>query len=350
MTHRTWVLLAALGMAAGCGEDEHGGASAVDSALDGKFPPAMEPSLPGVWVQQVIGTSEDLWDVAAVDARRAWVADANGYCHRTQDGGATWVSMGPFPGLQGSPGAPSTMTDLQFLDESHGWACSERLLVSTSDGGATWTKRQESLPREVGGGLVSWMYSPLFKAMSFISPTTGWLVTSGKLSMTTDGGETWTPVNTGGASVEAVKFIDSQTGWMTAGRQIYRTSDQGKTWQVVAQLDHSDVQVHGIFAVNDTRAWVLGSGGHGKFMFGTSDGNAWEERLTGAGVGRVQFVDAANGWVAGGQIRRSSDGGATWTVQRTPQYDFHGLAFVDASVGWVVGSRGVVLKTETGGQ
>jgi photosystem II stability/assembly factor-like uncharacterized protein len=66
----------------------------------------------------------------------------------------------------------------------------------------------------------------------------------------------------------------------------------------------------------------------------------------------ASFVDAENGWLAGGmgRVYRTADGGQTW-VARHPEGSFTlwGVSFVDTLTGWVVGNSGTVQRTDDGG-
>jgi photosystem II stability/assembly factor-like uncharacterized protein len=79
----------------------------------------------------------------------------------------------------------------------------------------------------------------------------------------------------------------------------------------------------------------------------------------------MQFLDRDNGWIVGGSyqieggiVGRTRDGGTTWTFRSglagTGQ-DVRGLnltaiEFLNENHGFIVGSRGVILKTEDGGE
>jgi photosystem II stability/assembly factor-like uncharacterized protein len=68
----------------------------------------------------------------------------------------------------------------------------------------------------------------------------------------------------------------------------------------------------------------------------------------------VSFVDASNGWAVGqwGVIVRTTDGGESWTLQRSdmsvdqPLFSVH---FRDAKEGWAVGLWSLMLHTSDGG-
>lgn len=66
----------------------------------------------------------------------------------------------------------------------------------------------------------------------------------------------------------------------------------------------------------------------------------------------TDFVDAQTGWAVGeaGTIVHTTDGGDTWTVQKsgTPR-NFSDVHFLDAVTGWAVGRSGTVLHTTDGG-
>jgi len=66
----------------------------------------------------------------------------------------------------------------------------------------------------------------------------------------------------------------------------------------------------------------------------------------------VSFVDANTGTAVGdfGTILRTTDGGATWTLQISgTTNNLWGVSLVDANIGTVVGYYGTILRTTTGG-
>ncbi|MCK6693268.1 MAG: PKD domain-containing protein [Thermoanaerobaculia bacterium] len=66
----------------------------------------------------------------------------------------------------------------------------------------------------------------------------------------------------------------------------------------------------------------------------------------------VFFVNADTGWVvgAGGTIRKTTNGGVTWTPQGAGTTSFNGVYFINADTGWVVGNSGTIRRTTNGGQ
>ncbi|QLQ06120.1 MAG: hypothetical protein HZY76_08730 [Anaerolineae bacterium] len=67
---------------------------------------------------------------------------------------------------------------------------------------------------------------------------------------------------------------------------------------------------------------------------------------------RRRLPDVDHGWISGsrGVIRRTTNGGASWTVQtgNTTQHLFN-LDMTDLQTGWIVGDVGTILWTTNGG-
>lgn len=64
------------------------------------------------------------------------------------------------------------------------------------------------------------------------------------------------------------------------------------------------------------------------------------------------FTDQNNGWLVGksGTIVRTSDGGATWSLQKNAlKLHLYDVSFCDARNGWAVGENGCILHTADGG-
>lgn len=99
------------------------------------------------------------------------VGQANTVIYVTNDKGATWQPTTP---------VSANLVASDFLDEQHGWVTDGTSLLTTSDGGHTWTRQPAS---------------PTFThvtQLDFVSNTHGWAVRSaGSLLQTLDGGRTW---------------------------------------------------------------------------------------------------------------------------------------------------------------
>lgn len=64
------------------------------------------------------------------------------------------------------------------------------------------------------------------------------------------------------------------------------------------------------------------------------------------------FVDPSNGWAVGdtGLIVRTSDGGKSWTLQKSEaRADLWCVYFRDSNHGWAIGTSSTILKTDNGG-
>ena len=75
---------------------------------------------------------------------------------------------------------------------------------------------------------------------------------------------------------------------------------------------------------------------------------SWETNFNG-----LYFADENSGWAVGdmGIIAHTSDGGVTWTAQKSHTEIFlRSVYFVDNKRGWIVGDSGLILRTEDGGK
>jgi photosystem II stability/assembly factor-like uncharacterized protein len=99
---------------------------------------------------------------------------------------------------------------------------------------------------------------------------------------------------------------------------------------------------------------VIVVGYAGKVVLTTDGGATWSQRPSGTGraLFAVDFVDTADGWIAGeqGLMLHTVDGGATWRRQRTAtEASLFALDFVDRRHGWAVGDHATLLVTADGG-
>ena len=292
----------------------------------------------------------------------------------------------------GSSGSQAALNDVTFVDADHGWAVGESipapgasvpLVLSTSDGGATWHSQDAR-----GAGRSGHLGS-----VSFVDSKHGWALgtsfgaSGGSTSViiaTTDGGVTWSAQNAGIAGTDArlssITFADAQHGWAvgsvyddsagTLSPLILATTDAGATWyaQNAGNAGNGGAQLASISFIDVRRGWAVGqsssqSGAQSAVILATTDGGAtWRAQNAGsagssAGLSDVAFSDAAHGWAVGSSydssqsggfsflILATSDGGATWNSQEADGAgQFPGrfsslgsVSFVDAKHGWAVG-------------
>ncbi|HMK92397.1 MAG TPA: hypothetical protein VK576_05310, partial [Thermoleophilia bacterium] len=63
----------------------------------------------------------------------------------------------------------------------------------------------------------------------------------------------------------------------------------------------------------------------------------------------ADFVDLKHGWVVGGPVEATTDGGGCWAPQMTGMWQsFRGASFVDRTHGWLVGNAGAIAVTRDG--
>lgn len=156
---------------------------------------------------------------------------------KSTDGGDSWVTS--------DLGTSTAMIlDILFFDEQNGLICgasdaavdkSHARIITTSDGGKSWTTRYESQrPYEI-----TWK-------TSFPTRKTGYVtiqsydpdksVTQRVVAKTTDGGITWKELplaNDFSLREFGIGFRDEQTGWIGGSTTGYETRDGGAHWKAV---------------------------------------------------------------------------------------------------------------------
>jgi photosystem II stability/assembly factor-like uncharacterized protein len=171
---------------------------------------------------------------------KGWARGSDGRLYWTNDNGAHWTDI--------SPDVTGHMTDIFFLDGSHGWvvftdASAEASLFSfevarTSDSGKTWVISEMNVPSQREDELDGECW------LDFVNAQHGWVVLRARSSAafswgfllnTDDSGKSWTElpqVPTAGRPV----FATLQDGWISGNggpKGLYSTHDGGKTWQEV---------------------------------------------------------------------------------------------------------------------
>jgi photosystem II stability/assembly factor-like uncharacterized protein len=154
------------------------------------------------------------------DPLTLWATGDNGGIRKSTDGGDTWSTLtGPasggfFQDLAFAPSSPSTVYAAGNPDF--------KVLLRSTDAGATWTAIQHALPPSLGN-----------LAVDPLQAETVYTFSGGDLYRTVDGGSTWTLVNS--------PFQNHTVQWLTTGSSgvlyaavrydnVYESEDGGLTW------------------------------------------------------------------------------------------------------------------------
>lgn len=314
-----------------------------------------------------------------LDATHAWVAEtasstracvAEVVTFRTADGGLTWQQGNPISVRFAAPtdviwtGAANHASWFYFVDSQNGWLLlgsgpMNRTaahgvdaswigvlwrvgdLYRTTDGGLHWTLAATN-PGSTAGCIPAPLNGRLHEsAMSFSSPSTGWmLATCGgayplQLLVTHDGGLTWGKSATPSVPSEAPVFLDQRHGLVFADGGFLVTSDGGATWSVRASPGSVDF-------INPSQGWAVGPGdtaiqcnendlvacNRNFRVYHTGDGGkTWVPGSTTSLLlpapkywppAYLHFVDPKTGFLdPGGPVDgffKTIDGGRTWTA------------------------------------
>lgn len=124
------------------------------------------------------------------------------------------------------------------------------VLVKTTDGGNTWSKR------------IGTIIAGIYTGISFCNPDTGYMVSSlGQVAYTTNGGANW---NSGGnlhVGLTSVKTINADTAFVTGGDNlIARTVNAGLTWDIQTP-NNTNIVLFGLSFPNDSTGYAVGEDG-----------------------------------------------------------------------------------------
>ena len=181
---------------------------------------------------------------------------------------------------------------------------------------------------------------------------------NGSIFRTTDAGKTWQEEDFPGFAAPLEDMCSSGgrivVGVGDGGRLIV-SNDSGITWQDLTPPEN--IQLTFVkYLSNDLIAAI----GNGHELFLSSDScKTWTKHDMPSGLNvTIAFGDSINCWIAddSSRIFRSSDLGATWTVQKEFKYPdsaldppLYGINFFDDTAGCAVGGNGFITATTNGG-
>jgi photosystem II stability/assembly factor-like uncharacterized protein len=283
------------------------------------------------WVSRGSGSGTIPFRMARTDANHIWAANSNSEVLYTVNGGKKWERS--IIQVQISCDICSNTGDIAFLDNNEGWAVINGEFTSTSwvwhsvDGGKTW----QSL-NVVNTGPLS--------GLAIVDATT-LVAVSGVddlIFRSIDAGNTWTgvPHPSGGTWFGSVRFVPgTQTGWTVGtGGKILKSANGGATWTLQRDASHVFNLIDVSFADLNS-GWAVG----GEELHTTNGGATWVNQATGvSGSVSVYAVSPTTAWIGGLQdLGRSTDSGATWTIEQPSDTDWFAMTFLDADNGWAGG-------------
>jgi len=194
-----------------------------------------------------------------IEANTVVVSGSGGQVYLTKDAGETWKIQALFAGNG------VDYDDVWFVDSKHGWITGKQVLVAgeslrpllfeTIDGGESW--KQLSVNHDILPSSVCFVDREGWLAGSQRIVTGDSVRLEGMLLHTTDGGNSWEPVQLGPSEpfLTEVRFADKEHGWVVGRDTLFRTEDSGKTWKRVLSLPNKRTLVHlGLGPQDATRA------------------------------------------------------------------------------------------------
>lgn len=263
-----------------------------------------------------------------------WLAGNNGAIYRSQDAGQTF---------QNRSIGTSNYSSVSGYTTLHVWiGGSAGTLLKSSNAGLNFTSYIINAAEDITG-------------LSFISSDSGWASSSnGKIYFTANGGLNWLQQNSPTANyLNKIKFINSSTG-IAYGKNgtFLLTTNSGNNWNMSSLPVTTE-----IFSGDISGSVIFASTVNGLILKSTNMGSTWSVLIYPAkikpdiyGLDMISpntFYSAGEG----GHMRRTTDGGLSFTYQNNPSWmDIKTLYFRDSLNGWALGSdKWMVLRTNNGG-
>ena len=244
----------------------------------------------------------------------------------TSDGGATWTGL--------LSGTHANLTEVQAIDSSAMFAGGGCVARRSDDGGKTF-KRVAFSPVE------SSCPQPIAAAW-FVNRQTGYLVLGdGTVERTDNNGATFsartalpgTQAQSGGAKPNDIVFTTPDTGVAaTTDGKLYRTTDGASSWALVGSTGRA---VRNVVFLDASTGYAVGDGS--VFLKTTDGGATWNAKAFAGASANLTSIRCATAGLCvmttehGDQLVRTADGGDTATLV-TPSTDaVHAAAFASAT-------------------
>jgi len=297
---------------------------------------------------------------------------SNGNMLNTSNNGVNWINN--FSSNRIGYGVNS----IKFYNKLIGYAVTGNRVLKTTNGGNNWTiiimntnknlytlsVTDESIIY-VAGGESSSPGSVLFKStdggliwntqnsqslygirsMSFVNSFTGYCLSTGSVSKTTNGGINW--VNISENYGFSIFFVDPNIGYIIAFTGGYKTTNGGNNWNSIP------VAGEDIYFLNAETGFAAGYGM--RISKTTNGGSSWTIQTQSSEGWRfygIHFYNSQFGYAVGdyGAIARTTNGGNNWTYQSSlTNFQLKSVFMTDTNECYAAGLNNTILKTTTGG-
>lgn len=272
-------------------------------------------------------------DVYSPNSSILWVVGENGIIYRSADAGNTFLNR--------SIGNANYKSVTGYTLLYYWIAGSDGTLLRSTNAGLNFTQTIIDPSQTI-------------TSLCFINANSGWASSStGKIFRTTDGGLSWANISTPVTSyINGIKFNGNDGYAYGKNGILITTSNSGINWSSVNAPVISE-----IFSANVTGSNIYASTVNGIIVKSTNGGSSWitliypslvKPDLPGlAVISPNTFYSAGEG----GSIRRSTNGGVTFTYHDNPSWtDIKKLYFYDSANGWALGSNNnMVMRTNNAG-
>jgi photosystem II stability/assembly factor-like uncharacterized protein len=316
-------------------------------------------------------------DVGALSA--AFVEEA--VIVATTDGGSTWnnenLTSSGLGSLSAISCASSTACWALAIDGS-----GTQVVLATTDGWNTWTT--QNVPSDTGslGAISCPTTSDCWAVGGTLTEDSDSLSATASIVTTTDGGSTWTTQsapNSDGllygvsctSSSDCITVGTAITESNTAVAEAFGTTDGGVTWNT-QNVPSTAVLVEGVSCTSNSDCVAVGADStlDGVVLTTIDGGTTWTTQSVPTGTGFLFEVTCANSsdcWAGGeaqddtGNVIATTDGGTTWNTQTLPDPTFEpvSISCPTSSTCWAAGETfdgdqgetgtGSILATDDGG-
>jgi photosystem II stability/assembly factor-like uncharacterized protein len=293
-----------------------------------------------------------LTSVCFVDPQNGWTVGDYGAILHTDDGGQHWAAQ--------TSGVTCTLNSVCFVDSRNGWVAGGQaypylhdscgVVLCTHDGGLNWQREPTLLPA--------------LRKIRFLSQRQGWAIGCsstmfpGGAFLTRDGGRSWQPAYSGGASrLLSGDFFDARNAVLGGSLGLLATINEGD-FSRVNRSSFVLPSIHEMQAISPAYGWLVGDGGW--IALTGNRGNSWSAPLGAISPQAAMFDFAALAvrgpkcWIAGSPGSRvffTPDAGRTWSAFPTgTNLPLKAITFVDETHGWAVGQLGLILASNDGGR